>query len=148
MINYRLYFLGLSLIFLMMNCQKRDVEPIDNKEIIREQIIGEWITEAFHFEMEDSLIKNVEPYIILNEYGSGFTLDKDQSYYTFYTDKIGKGTFRGTWELLDEKTILFKKDTTGQQSLLTFTVDIEKLEKDLLWIKEKNVEYQLIPVVK
>ena len=143
--TYQKYFLFFGMAVLMANCQKKEIAPIDNVALVRQQIIGDWITEAYKFESEDTLTKSSEPYIILNEYGSGFTLEEDQSYYTFYSEKEGKGFFRGSWELLNENTIQFTKDTMNQQPLKIFTVAIQNLEKDKLSIKENEVEYHLVP---
>lgn len=143
--TYQKYFLFFGMIVLITNCQKKDIAPIDKIDLVRQQIIGEWITEAYKFETDDSLTTIGEPYIILNEYGSGFALNEDQSYYTFYKERDGKGTFRGSWELLNEHRVQFTKDTSNQQPVIIFTVAIQNLEEDKLSIKENDVEYHLEP---
>lgn len=143
--TYQKYFLFFGITVLVTNCQKKEAVPIDEIDLVRQQIIGEWITEAYKFETEDTLIQAFEPYIILNEYGSGFALNEDQSYHTFYRERDGKGIFRGEWELINEHTIQFTKDTSNQQSLKIFTVTIQHLEEDKLFIKENDVEYHLEP---
>ncbi len=132
-------FTALTLSFLVIFAIGCNKEP-DKLLVIKEQLIGNWTTIDYRFGTEDwsGPPKPGLPYIILEEYGSGFDLDADH-YYTHYNESLPtNGLLRGTWKVIDETTLAFNSSQKP-----SFEVKIIELEDNFLWISGANVEYKL-----
>lgn len=147
--------LCISLLILLgattqMACKKdTPVEPISKMEQVREQLLNNWTTIAFKFDSEDTLTTRHKPYIILEEYGSGFNLKDDGNYYTHYADSLPTHeTLRGSWKLLNESEIEFTSlvDSISGSVRPPFINEILKLEGDDFWMHEGDVEYRMVPL--
>ena len=130
-----------------MTCKKdTPVEPISKMEQVREQLLNNWTTAAYKFDSEDTLTTWIKPYVILDEYGSGFNLKDDGNYYTHYADSLPTHeTLRGSWKLLNESEVEFTPKENGSIRP-AFTNEILKLEGEDFWMHEGDVEYRMIPL--
>ena len=87
------------IVIFSQSCNKES----DQLLLIKNTLTGSWYTYDYKHDSEEwtDFPEENSPYIILNEYGSGFDLDENQ-YFTHYSESFPTGGgFRGKWKLKD-----------------------------------------------
>ncbi|MFY0627629.1 MAG: hypothetical protein JXR07_15135 [Reichenbachiella sp.] len=132
--------LATCIILGLLSCEDKSIDPNSAK-----LAVGIWETYEYQLNTEDGFQNNHSPYVILNEYGSGFGLTSNFNYYTGYSEGTNPfpdtGIYWGTWKFIGSDKIEFTK-TDGENKLI---VVIEQLGSDTLHIKYENseIEYKL-----
>ena len=129
---------------IFISCSKNEESEMD----MINQLLGNWhcYDYKFHDENWSEKTNAGPPYVILNEYGSGFYLS-NQEYFTHYSmDPNERGIFRGTWTLVDPMTLSF--DPIGAPAEReNFHIEIISIGADFLQIRGPKAEFKLSKIL-